>query len=228
MFPLSDRGCENETSIKETAWWRKFKRGRRTLALTRLPAAWCSLLASSAKRGGRTVLEESQLSLTHLLAAALTRKKKLQSGDVRATRKTDRNRGRRADWREGGRSRECGGMWEETGRRTKQSRWRADSCNVLKCAPARHTAVPNWGCAADLRVLTSLLHPPAAPSQLCCLLMSQTLESRAKTKTKRLSRVCASLDGLKNHTGSRRKWGTKAEDAKNMQGRGTEGARLSC
>lgn len=111
-------------------------------------------------------------------------------------------------------------MWEETERGTKQSRQRADSCNVLKCAPARHTAVLNWVCAADLHVLTSLLHPPAASSQLCCLLMSQTLETCAKTKTKRLSMVCASLDGLK--------WGTKAEGARNMQGRGTEGARLSC
>lgn len=49
-------------------------------------AVW---LANSAERGGRIVLEESQLSLTHLLAAALSRKKKkLQSGDVRVTRKT--------------------------------------------------------------------------------------------------------------------------------------------
>lgn len=111
-------------------------------------------------------------------------------------------------------------MWEETGRRTKQSQRRADSCNVLKCAPARHTAVLNRGCAADLCVLASLLHPPAAPSQLCCLLMSQTRETSADTKTKHLSMVCASLGGLKN---SSSKWGTKADGARDRQGCGSGG-----
>lgn len=122
-------------------------------------------------------------------------------------------------------------MWEETGRRKKQSQRRADSCNVLKCAPARHTAVLNWGSAADLCVLASLLHPPAAPSQLCCLLMSQTPETCTDAKPKHLSTVCASLGGLKTYTGSSSKWGTKADSAGNRQGwggGGSEGARLSC
>lgn len=158
----------------------------------------------------------------------IDQKKKLQSGDVRATRKTpiEIEVEELTEEKVGGAG--VGGMWEEMERRTKQSLRRADSCNVLKCAPARHTAVLNWGCAADLCVLTSLLHPPAAPAQLCCLLMSQTLETCAETKTKRLSMVCASLGGLKTHTGSSSKWGTKADGARNRQGWAGEGARLSC
>lgn len=116
-------------------------------------------------------------------------------------------------------------MWEETGRRKKQSQRRADSCNVLKCAPARHTAVLNWGSAADLCVLASLLHPPAAPSQLCCLLMSQTPETCTDAKPKHLSTVCASLGLLKTYTGSSSEWGTKADSAGNRQGWGVGVAR---
>lgn len=110
-------------------------------------------------------------------------------------------------------------MWEEAERRTKQSRRRADSRSVLKCAPARHTAVLNRGCAADLCVLASLLHPPAAPSQF---LLSADVSNSGVAETKRLSVVCASLGGLKTYTGSSIKWGTKADSGRNRQGGGGE------
>lgn len=65
-------------------------------------------------------VEESQPSLTHLLAAALTRKK-LQSGDVRATRKRDRNRGRRTDRSKRRREGKEGGGVERGEEQTKPS-----------------------------------------------------------------------------------------------------------
>lgn len=108
------------------------------------------------------------------------------------------------------------------GGRTTQSQRRADSCNVLKCAPARHTAVLNWACAADLCVLASLLHPPPSCSPVAALLSADVSNSRtcADTETKRLSMVCASLGGLKTYRGSSSKWGTKADGARNRQGWG--------
>lgn len=108
-------------------------------------------------------------------------------------------------------------MWEETGRRTKQSQRRADSCNVLKCAPARHTAVLNWGCAADLCVLASLLQLSCSP---VAALLSADVSNSGDTKTKRPSVVRASLGGLKTYTGSSSKWGNQGRQWQEQAGVG--------
>lgn len=140
-------------------------------------------------------LEESQPSLTHLLAAALTRKNTSQVMYQPRERRRDRNRGRRADrskrrWEEGG-----GGKEE----RNKQNP--ARSCRQSWCFKMC-TGTPHCGSSVqagdELLIPTSsiltlpfLPLPPAPPLQLCCLQISQTLEKCTERKTK--TPVCPML-----------------------------------